>query len=77
MYHSDLFAMIGSLFLWLFWPSFNSGGLDGEDRHRAVVNTYLALASCCVTAFAVSALVDKQGKFNMVSSAGLVGDDDD
>jgi len=66
VYHSDLFAMIGSLFLWLFWPSFNSGGLDGVDRHRAVVNTYLALASCCVTAFAVSALVDKKGKFNMV-----------
>jgi len=66
VYHSDLFAMIGSLFLWLFWPSFNSGGLDGIDRHRAIVNTYLALASCCVTAFAVSALVDKKGKLNMV-----------
>jgi len=66
VYHSDLFAMIGSLFLWLFWPSFNSGGLEGVDRHRAVVNTYLALASCCVTAFAVSALVDKENKFNMV-----------
>ena len=67
VYHSDLFAMIGSLFLWLFWPSFNSGGLDGIDRHRAIVNTYLALASCCVTAFTVSALVDKKGKLNMVS----------
>jgi len=66
VYNSDLFAMIGSLFLWLFWPSFNSGGLDGADRHRAVVNTYLALAACCCTAFAVSALVDKKGKFNMV-----------
>lgn len=66
VYHSDLFAMIGSIFLWLFWPSFNSGGLEGEDRHRAVVNTYLALGACCVTAFAVSALVDKKGKLNMV-----------
>merc|ERR1739838_15851 len=66
VYHSDIFAMVGSLFLWLFWPSFNSGGLDGVDRHRAIVNTYLALASCCVTAFAVSALVDKKGKLNMV-----------
>lgn len=66
VYHSDLFAMVGSLFLWMFWPSFNSGGLDGVDRHRAVVNTYVALASCCVTAFAVSAFVDKKGKFNMV-----------
>ena len=67
VYHSDLFAMIGSLFLWIFWPSFNSGGLSGVDRHRAVINTYLALASCCVTTFAVSALVEKKGRFNMVS----------
>ena len=66
MYHSDLFAMVGSLFLWVFWPSFNSGALEGVDRHRAVVNTYIALASCCVTTFAVSAFVDENGKFNMV-----------
>jgi len=65
-YTSDLFAMVGSVFLWIYWPSFNSGGLDGTDRHRAIVNTYLALGSCCVTAFAISAAVDKHGKFNMV-----------
>lgn len=45
-YVSDLFAMIGTLFLWIFWPSFNSALLDGIEQERAILNTYLALASC-------------------------------
>ncbi|KAB0799460.1 hypothetical protein PPYR_07340 [Photinus pyralis] len=65
-YTSDLFAMIGTIFLWMFWPSFNAGEVEGDDRHRAVINTYLALASCCVTAFAVSAIFTPGHKFDMV-----------
>ncbi|KAK5643396.1 hypothetical protein RI129_007241 [Pyrocoelia pectoralis] len=65
-YTSDLFAMIGTIFLWMFWPSFNAGELAGDDRHRAVINTYLSLASCCVTAFAVSAIFTPGHKFDMV-----------
>jgi Ammonium Transporter Family. len=57
----------GSVFLWLFWPSFNSALVDGDDQHRAVINTYLSLTACCVTAFAVSSVVSKEKKFDMVS----------
>ncbi|XP_014482238.1 PREDICTED: ammonium transporter Rh type A isoform X2 [Dinoponera quadriceps] len=64
-YQSDIFAMIGTLFLWLFWPSFNSAGLTGDDQQRAIINTLLSISASCVTAFAVSALVSN-GKFNMV-----------
>ena len=56
----------GTVFLWLFWPSFNSALAPGDDQHRAVLNTYLALASCCVATFAFSALVNKKGKLDMV-----------
>lgn len=46
VYTSDLFAMIGTLFLWIFWPSFNSALLDApEQQQRAIMNTYLSLAS--------------------------------
>ncbi|XP_056638836.1 ammonium transporter Rh type B [Diorhabda sublineata] len=65
-YTSDLFAMIGTVFLWLYWPSFNAIEVESEGRGRAVVNTYLALSSCTVTAFATSALLTPEKKFDMV-----------
>ncbi|XP_043196180.1 ammonium transporter Rh type A-like [Amphibalanus amphitrite] len=73
--NSDLFSMIGTLFLWCFWPSFNSALAVGDDQHRAVINTYLSLAASCVTTFAVSALFHRQGKFTMehVQNATLAG----
>jgi ammonium transporter Rh len=66
--------MIGTIFLWLFWPSFNSVAAVGEGQYRAVINTYFALAACAVVTFAVSAAVEK-GKFNMVhiQNATLAG----
>ena len=57
----------GTVFLWLYWPSFNSALAPGDDQHRAVINTYLALAACCVVAFAISALVSDENKFDMVN----------
>lgn len=63
---SDIFAMIGTVFLWLYWPSFNSGAAPGDDQHRGVINTYISLTACCVTAFALSSLLEKDKKFDMV-----------
>ncbi|CAH0561178.1 unnamed protein product [Brassicogethes aeneus] len=65
-YTSDLFAMIGTIFLWLYWPSFNAVDLSGDDQHRAVINTYLALASSCVTSFLMSQILTDDHKFDMV-----------
>lgn len=58
----------GTLFLWMFWPSFNSAIADhGDGQHRAVINTYLALASSVLTTFAISSLSQKHGKLDMVT----------
>ncbi|NWT69478.1 RHAG protein, partial [Prunella himalayana] len=72
-YHSDMFAMIGTLFLWLFWPSFNSA--IAEVPVTAIINTYYSLAACTIVTFALSSLVDKRGKFSMVliQNATLAG----
>uniref|UniRef100_A0A4W5P5Z3 Ammonium transporter Rh type A n=1 Tax=Hucho hucho TaxID=62062 RepID=A0A4W5P5Z3_9TELE len=76
VYHSDLFAMIGTVFLWMFWPSFNSAiAAPGTDQLMAVTNTYFSLAACVLSAYAVSSLVEHKGKLDMVhiQNATLAG----
>ncbi|KAK0142177.1 Ammonium transporter Rh type A [Merluccius polli] len=76
VYHSDMFAMIGTVFLWMFWPSFNSAIVEpGFPQMTAVINTYLSLAACVVSAYAVSSLVEHKGKLDMVhiQNATLAG----
>ncbi|KAM8959232.1 RH-like protein [Lycaon pictus] len=74
--NSSLFTMLGTLFLWIFWPSFNSALLDiPNERKTAVFNTYYALAVSAVTAISVSALSHPRGKINMthIHNAVLAG----
>ncbi|XP_063091859.1 blood group Rh(CE) polypeptide isoform X2 [Cavia porcellus] len=62
-----LFAMLGTLFLWMFWPSFNSALLnDANEKKNVVFNTYYTIAVSTVTATSVSALNHHQGKINMI-----------
>lgn len=58
-YTSDLFAMIGTIVLWVFWPSFNAILADGDAMHRAVLNTYLSLIGSTLATFLTSALLDE------------------
>jgi ammonium transporter Rh len=71
-YNSDMFAMIGTVFLWLYWPSFVSA-LVPEAREVCALHTVLALCGSCVAAFAASYLF--KGKLDMVhiQNATLAG----
>uniref|UniRef100_A0A3Q3DVW9 Rh50-like protein n=1 Tax=Hippocampus comes TaxID=109280 RepID=A0A3Q3DVW9_HIPCM len=65
-YQSDILCMMGTLFLWVFWPSFNSAlTLKGDDQHRAILHTFIGLCASTLTAFALSALLNKNGKLSM------------
>ena len=61
----------GTVFLWMYWPSFNAALAPGDDQHRAVINTYLSLAASCLVTFAVSALISGRSKLEMVSFRGV------
>lgn len=57
----------GTVFLWMFWPSFNSAIAEGPLLQlTAVINTYLSLAACVLSAYAISSLVEHKGKLDMV-----------
>ncbi|XP_020820603.1 ammonium transporter Rh type C [Phascolarctos cinereus] len=76
VYYSDLFAMIGTLFLWMYWPSFNSAVSNhGDAQHRAAINTYCSLAACVLTSVALSSALQRKGKLDMVhiQNATLAG----
>lgn len=51
----------------MFWPSFNSAIAEsGHEQLTAVINTYLSLAACVLSAYAISSLVEHKGKLDMV-----------
>eukprot|EP00933_Yihiella_yeosuensis_P048667 TRINITY_DN4497_c0_g1_i1.p1 TRINITY_DN4497_c0_g1~~TRINITY_DN4497_c0_g1_i1.p1 ORF type:complete len:429 (+),score=68.83 TRINITY_DN4497_c0_g1_i1:108-1394(+) len=74
-YVSDLFSLIGTVFLWLFWPSFVAGGLpSGAGQTVALINTVIALLASTVTTFGLTFILE-DGKLSTVpiQNATLAG----
>jgi ammonium transporter Rh len=71
---SNRFAMIGSMVLWLFWPSFCCAVVPPEQVAATAVNTILALCGATVSTFIMSALFSK-GKVMIgdMANAALAG----
>jgi ammonium transporter Rh len=72
---SDLFAIIGTIYLWILWPSFNGALAVGASQFRVVVNTALSLTASCIMTFLCSRLLNRTGKFSMehIQNATLAG----
>jgi len=56
---SDQFAMLGSMVLWIFWPSFCSAVVPPEQMPRTVISTLLALCGATVVTYLTSMLFRK------------------
>ncbi|KXJ18333.1 ammonium transporter Rh type A [Exaiptasia diaphana] len=76
-YTSDVFALLGSILLWCYWPSFNSvfGAPDYVTQHRTVINTYLGLAASAVVVYLTSAALDRNARITLahIQNATLAG----
>ena len=74
-----VFAMVGTLFLFCFWPSFNAALLVGASQQRAVINTTLSICASAVVSFALSKAAGsgkgRDARFDMehVQNATLAG----
>ena len=65
--------MIGTLFLWMYWPSFNGALSEGITQHRVVCNTTLAIAGSCVASFITGHIFHNKFDMDIVMNATLAG----
>ena len=56
-YTSDMFSLLGTIILWVFWPSFNGVLAEGAARHRCFINTYISLIASTAWTFVLSGLL--------------------
>ena len=58
-YISNIFAMIGTFFLWMFWPSFNAAYFPQTPYERSIIitNTILALTGSNLACYTMTALL--------------------
>ena len=74
---SDVFSLMGTVFLWVYWPSFVGGECvaGSDEQQRAMVNTIIALVSSSTVAFAASCLLSSDYKLRCadIQNATLAG----
>ncbi|MCK5824802.1 MAG: hypothetical protein KAG96_05280 [Ichthyobacteriaceae bacterium] len=70
---SDKFSLLGSMVLWVFWPSFCSALIPAETIPFAVVNVFLALSGSTIATYIASVYI--RGKINAadIANAALAG----
>lgn len=69
VYASNFFCYCfaaGTLFLWLFWPSFNGALAEGDSQYRAIINTYYSMTGSVIASFLFSVSLSGKRKLDIV-----------
>ena len=70
---SDRYSMLGSMILWVFWPSFCAALVTPEQMPLTVVNVILALCGSTITTYIVSVSLRKKISIADIANAALAG----
>ncbi|NWX17803.1 RHBGB protein, partial [Aegotheles bennettii] len=66
-HHPDVFAVVGTIYLWIFWPSFTSATTArGNTEPWAVLNTYFSMAASTLATFVLLPILHEEGTLRMV-----------
>jgi len=70
---SDKFSILGSMVLWVFWPSFCAALVPVEAVPHTVVNVFIALCGSTIATYLASVMI--RGKVNIadIANAALAG----
>lgn len=70
---SDRYSMLGSMMLWVFWPSFCAALVPQELMPHTVVNVILALCGSTITTYIFSVSLRKKISIADIANAALAG----
>lgn len=70
---SNEFCLLGSMVLWLFWPSFTSAVVAPELGYLTVLNTVLALCGSTLATYVFSKLIRGKIEVEDIANAALAG----
>lgn len=70
---SDRYSMLGSMVLWVFWPSFCAALVPAEQVPHTIVNVILALCGSTLSTYILSVSLRKKISIADIANAALAG----
>ena len=73
-YNSNIFGLFGTLIICCYWPSFNTALIDGNQKYRGIINTYLSIGGSIIGTYLISPIFnDGKLKIEDILNASFSG----